>query len=190
MIPVGDDNSQIRRRPAVTRMLLVLNIAAFVLIQQCGTDTGVPRSLGVVPQELLSGRDVITSDQTVRSAVTGRVFRVPGLAETPIWVYATVLTAMFLHGSLGHLLGNLLYLGIFGDNIENRLGPRGFLSFFLIAGAAATAAQVMASSLSGQGLLTPIIGASGAISAVMGAYLTLFPRNRVYILTFGFFPLP
>ena len=190
MIPVGDDNSRNRRTPVITRLLLALNIAAFVFLQQCGTDPGVARSLGAVPQELIQGRDISTSDQMVRSPTSGRVYLVPGLAETPVWIYATILTAMFLHGSLGHLLGNMLYLGIFGDNIENRLGPLGFLLFYAVMGVVATAAQVSAAAASGQGLLTPMIGASGAISGVMGAYMVLFPRNRVYVLTFGFFPMP
>lgn len=190
MIPVGDDNSRNRRTPAVTRLLLALNIAAFVFLQQCGADPSIPRSLGAVPQELIQGEDIRTADQVVRSPSTGRTYRVPGLLETPVWVYLTVLTAMFLHGSLGHLLGNMLYLGIFGDNVENRMGPIRFLVFYAVMGAAATAAQVLASMVTGQGLLTPMIGASGAISGVMGAYLVLFPRNRVYILTFGFYPMP
>jgi len=190
MIPVGDDNSRNRRTPVVTRLLLALNIAVFVLLQQCGTDPNIPRALGAVPQELLQGQDIRTGDQVIRSPTTGRTYRVPGLLETPVWVYLTVLTALFLHGSLGHLLGNMLYLGIFGDNVENRLGPVRFIVFYALMGAAATAAQVLASVVTGQGLLTPMIGASGAISGVMGAYLVMFPRNRVYILTFGFYPMP
>lgn len=190
MIPVGDDNSRNRRTPVVTRLLLALNITAFLLLQQCGTDPSLPRSLGAVPQELIQGRDIRTLDQVIKSPTTGRAYRVPGLMETPVWVYLTVLTAMFLHGSTGHLLGNMLYLGIFGDNVENRMGSIRFLIFYAVMGAAATASQVLASLLTGQGLLTPMIGASGAISGIMGAYIVLFPRNRVYILTFGFYPMP
>lgn len=190
MIPVGDDNSQNRRTPVVTRLLLALNIAAFIFLQQCGANPNIARSLGAVPQELIEGRDITTSEQIYRSPATGRTYRLPGLAETPVWIYATILTAMFLHGSLGHLFGNMLYLGIFGDNIENRLGPLRYLVFYLAMGATAAAAQTLSSLFSGQGLLTPMIGASGAISGILGAYLVLFPRNRVYILTFGFFPLP
>jgi len=190
MIPVGDDNSRNRRTPVVTRLILALNIAAFIFLQQCGTDPDIPRSLGAVPQELIQGTDIRTGDQMIRSPTTGRTYPIPGLLETPVWVYLTVLTAMFLHGSLGHILGNMLYLGIFGDNVESRLGPVRFLLFYAVMGTAATAAQVLASAVSGQGLLTPMIGASGAISGVMGAYLALFPRNRVYILTFGFYPMP
>jgi membrane associated rhomboid family serine protease len=190
MIPVGDDNSRIRRTPVVTRLLLALNIAVFVLLQQCGSDPTISRSLGAVPQELIEGRDIVTQDQVYRSAASGRLYKIPGLQETPIWIYATILTAMFLHGSLGHLVGNMLYLGIFGDNIENRLGRLRFLIFYIVMGVAATAAQVAAAAFSVQGLLTPMIGASGAISGVLGAYMVLFPRNKVYILTFGVIPLP
>lgn len=190
MIPVGDDNSRNRRTPVVTRLLLALNIAVFVLLQQCGTDPSIPRSLGAVPQELIQGRDIQTADQVIRSPATGRAYRVPGLLETPVWVYLTILTSMFLHGSLGHILGNMLYLGIFGDNVEDRMGPLRFFIFYVLMGTAASATQVLASALSGEGLLTPMIGASGAISGVMGAYMVLFPRNRVYILTFGFYPMP
>ncbi|NLJ45924.1 MAG: rhomboid family intramembrane serine protease [Treponema sp.] len=190
MIPVGDDNSRNRRTPVATRLLLALNIAAFILLQQCGTDPNLPRSLGAVPQELIQGRDIQTPDQVIRSPMTGRTYRIPGLLETPIWVYLTVLTSMFLHGSLSHILGNMLYLGIFGDNVEDRMGSLRFLFFYIGMGVAAATAQVLASALSGEGLLTPMIGASGAISGVMGAYMVLFPRNRVYILTFGFYPMP
>ena len=190
MIPVGDDNSRNRRTPVVTRLLLALNIAVFILLQQCGSDPNIARSLGSVPQELLEGRDIVTADQVYRSPSTGRAYRIPGLLKTPVWVYATILTAMFLHGSLGHLLGNMLYLGIFGDNVENRMGRVRFLLFYLIMGTVAAAAQTFTALFSGRGLLTPMIGASGAISGVMGAYMVLFPRNKVYLLTFGFLPLP
>jgi membrane associated rhomboid family serine protease len=190
MIPVGDDNSRNRRKPVVTRLLLALNIAAFVLLQQCGADPTVSRSLGAVPQELIEGRDITTTDQVYRAPDSGVTYKIPGLLATPIWIYATILTAMFLHGSLGHLLGNMLYLAIFGDNVENRLGRFRFLVFYVIMGVAATAAQVAAAAVTGQGLLTPMIGASGAISGVLGAYMVLFPRNKIYMLTFGIIPLP
>ena len=93
----------------------------------------------------------------------------------PSPIYLTILSAMFMHGSYLHLFGNLLYLWIFGDNVEHRFGSGVFLSFYLISGIAATFAQVFLDPTS----VVPNLGASGAISGVLGAYLVLFPRNRV-----------
>src|SRR6185503_16675763 len=97
----------------------------------------------------------------------------------PVWT--TALTSMFLHGGWMHLGGNMLYLWIFGDNLEKVMGPVKFLIFYLVCGFAAAAAHV----LSGPGSNVPTVGASGAISGVLGGYLVLFPRNRIRVLTRG-----
>ncbi|MBN1243562.1 MAG: rhomboid family intramembrane serine protease [Spirochaetales bacterium] len=188
MFPIGDENGRRRGSTPLVMALLALNVAAFLFLQQCGADPRVASSLGAVPQELIEGRDIMTADQRVADPWTRRVYLVPGLGETPVWVYLTVVTSMFLHGSLGHLFGNMLYLWIFGDNVEGRLGRTRFALLYLLSGVAGVAAHVTQAALTGRGLLTPMIGASGAISGILGAYLAFFPRNRVYVLTFGFLP--
>jgi membrane associated rhomboid family serine protease len=109
---------------------------------------------------------------------------VPGLEPTPLSVYLTLLTAMFMHGGMMHLLGNMLYLYIFGDNIENRLGHGRYLSFYLACGLLASLAHVFTSVAIGANLLIPSLGASGAISGVLGGYLLLHPKRRVRVLMF------
>jgi membrane associated rhomboid family serine protease len=116
---------------------------------------------GVVPREYTSGRDLP-----------------PGIPY-PYW--STLLTSMFLHGGWGHLGGNMLFLWIFGDNIEHRIGHVRFILFYLACGIAAGLAHILFNA----GSVVPTVGASGAISGVMGGYLLLFPKNRVYVLTYG-----
>ena len=97
----------------------------------------------------------------------------------PLWT--TLLTSMFLHGGWGHLGGNMLFLWIFGDNIEHRIGHLRFIVFYLACGVAAGLAHIVFNSSSA----IPTVGASGAISGILGGYLLLFPRNRVYVITLG-----
>jgi membrane associated rhomboid family serine protease len=99
-------------------------------------------------------------------------------------VFLTILFAMFMHGGFAHIAGNMLFLLIFGDNVEDRLGRLRFLLFYLACGVAATLAHVYASLWAGRDLLVPSLGASGAISGVLGAYLLMFPRKRVRLLMF------
>src|SRR5207253_3075569 len=106
------------------------------------------------------------------------VYRQPGLKHTPISVYITLLTSMFMHGSLMHLAGNMWFLWIFGDNIEDDLGKVGYLIFYLVCGLIASLAHVFM-NMSSQ---VPSLGASGAISGVMGAYLLLHPQRRVTVI--------
>ena len=96
----------------------------------------------------------------------------------PSPIYLTLLSSMFMHGSIGHLFGNMLYLWIFGDNVEDRMGSAKFLGFYLICGIAATLVQVAVS----QNSSIPNLGASGAIAGVLGAYLVMFPRGEVRVL--------
>ena len=97
-------------------------------------------------------------------------------------MYITLFTAMFMHGGWAHLGGNMLYLWIFGDNLEDRLGHRRYLLFYLLAGLLASLAHVFASVLIGDNLQIPSLGASGAIAGVLGGYLVLFPRRRITVL--------
>ncbi len=184
IIPIGDDNSDRRITPVVNYVLIAINIVVFVFLQQLGSNPDFTYAFSTVPQEILSGQDIVTQDQVVQDPVSGSRFRLPGLRPTPISVYITLITSMFMHGGLAHILGNLLYLFIFGDNIEDRLGHGRYLVFYLLTGVLASLAHVFASAAFGRNLEVPSLGASGAISAVLGAYLVLFPRKRVRVILF------
>jgi membrane associated rhomboid family serine protease len=125
--------------------------------------------------------------------VTGQRFEMPGLQPTPIPVYLTLITSMFMHGGIAHIFGNMLFLFIFGDNIEDRLGHFRYLIFYLVCGVLAGLSHVFATVAFAGGdqasLLVPSLGASGAISGVLGAYILLFPTNRVVVLL-GWLAMP
>lgn len=171
LFPISDDDRRITGPAYVTWGLFAANVAVFVLLQQMGGNADFTYGWSVIPQEVVSGQDLV-SDQTVQAQ--GQSFTIPQ-AEGPTPIYLTVLSAMFMHGGFAHIFGNLLYLWIFGDNVEHRFGSGPFLAFYLTSGIAATVAQIALSPES----VVPNLGASGAISGVLGAYLVLFPRNRV-----------
>ncbi len=167
MIPLHDDIPS-RRRPVITWLLILANVLAFAYELTLGSG-GLEAFLGtwaVIPREIVGAwRDLLAG-------------------QVAPWAFAPVLTAMFLHGGWLHIGSNMLYLWIFGDNIEDRMGHVGFLLFYLFAGAAAMALQV---GLNPAGTV-PNLGASGAIAGVLGAYLILYPEARVLTLVFlGFF---
>jgi membrane associated rhomboid family serine protease len=176
MIPIGDDNSGHRLTPVFNYLLIGLNIVVFVFFQGSGSDQQFTYAYSTVPAEIIEGRDI-----------TGGY-----LQPTPIPVYGTLITSMFMHGGWAHLVGNMLYLWIFGDNIENRLGHLKYLLFYIFCGLIASLSHVFATSFfSPDNMLIPSLGASGAISGVMGGYLFLFPRNRVHVfLGRGIVPVP
>ncbi len=132
-----------------------------------------------VPAEILTGKDIVTQAQTITDQYTGIQYMVPGLQPTNIPVYFTLVTSMFMHGSWMHLLGNMLYLFIFGDNIENRLGWKRYLIFYLLTGIIASLSHVFSTYFLQQSSVTPSLGASGAISGVLGGYMLLFPKLKV-----------
>jgi membrane associated rhomboid family serine protease len=149
MIPIGDDNSSRRLTPVVTYVLIALNALVFFL-------------------ELSSGNAFIERWAFVPSR----------FLANPLGDFPTLFTSMFMHASWVHLLGNMLYLWIFGDNVEDRLGHATFTVFYLLCGLGATFAQLAIS----MGSNIPNLGASGAIAGVLGAYLLMFPRSRVNVL--------
>lgn len=169
IFPISDDDRHLLRPAYVSIGLLVMNVLAF-LWQQLHPEFTYGWS--VIPREISTGQDMVGS-----FAMPGGVLH---LLESPSPVYLTVFSAMFMHGGWGHLGGNMLYLWIFGDNVEHRFGSLKFLVFYLVSGIVATFAQVATNP---QGLL-PNLGASGAISGVLGAYLVLFPRNKVNAIFF------
>lgn len=171
MIPYRDDNPSILT-PVVTILLIATNLAVWVLVQGMGASSSLAQSvceLGLVPADLL-GRMAAGVSFPIGEGIACVVE--PG---TP---WRTVVTSMFLHGGWLHLLGNLWFLWVFGNNVEDAMGHRRFVAFYLLCGVAAALAQVGADPDS----TIPMVGASGAISGVMGAYAVLYPRVRIHTL--------
>ena len=182
IFPIGDDNTGRLRTPYVTYLLIAVNVAVFVFLQGLGTNEQFTYSFSTVPQEILTGRDIA---EPVPIDLGNQTEAIP-LQPTPVSVYLTLITSMFLHGSLMHLLGNMLFLWIFGDNIEDDLSHGRYLAFYLTTGVLASIAHVVSTVAFGDNPFIPSLGASGAISGVMGGYLILHPhrRVRVFILRF------
>ena len=177
MFPLRDDNPTLGTS-VVTFLIIGLNALVWIFVQGLGSDFSLAASIcqyGLIPAELLG------------TAAPGT--KVPlgqGLAcvlssDSSVW---SVFTSMFMHGGWFHIIGNMWFLAIFGDNVEDALGTWRFILFYLLCGVAAAAVQVV----SAPGSVAPMVGASGAISGVMGAYAVLFPRVPVHVLVFfGFF---
>jgi membrane associated rhomboid family serine protease len=183
VFPIGDDNSDRRTFPAVTIALLIANIFVFVVLQGMGQNEDFTMAYVQVPAEIISGRDIVTEPSVHDVNVQGQVIQVPvpGLQPTPIPVWLTLLTAIFMHGSVMHLVGNMWFLWIFGDNIEDDMGHLRYLLFYIATGVVASLAFVALNS-TGEAALTPCLGASGAISGILGAYLVLHPQRRVSVI--------
>jgi membrane associated rhomboid family serine protease len=177
MFPYRDEN-QTQRRSYVTIAVIAANVLVWVLVQGAGEQLPLARSiceLGLIPGELTGALPPGT-----RFPIGEGLACATDPGRQPLHL----VTSMFLHGSWMHLLGNMWFLWIFGDNIEDSMTRPRFLAFYLLCGLAAAFAQVLTSP----GAAVPMVGASGAISGVMGAYLVLYPRVRVYaLLPLGFF---
>jgi membrane associated rhomboid family serine protease len=177
MIPISDDNPTLRF-PLITVALLVLLAAAWLLVQRAGFDpVALATSVcnwGMIPGEL-TGRARIGAGVPLGHNLACLVDADPRNILTPV-------TSMFLHGGWGHLLGNGLFLWVFGNNIEDSMGRFRFVIFYLACGLAAAGAQIAVNPSA----IVPMVGASGAISGVLGAYLVLYPRVRVNVLIFLF----
>jgi len=169
VFPLYDDNTDRHSTPWVNYLLIAANIFVFVFLQQLGANERFTYALSTVPFEIVTGRDVIV--------------------PTPVPVYFTLFTSMFMHGGIAHIAGNMLFLWIFGDNIEDRLGHIRYLIFYLLCGVLASLAHVFTTAaLAGndQSMMIPSLGASGAISGVLGGYILLHPSRRVTVLMFRF----
>jgi membrane associated rhomboid family serine protease len=171
MIPYRDEN-ETQRSAIVTLSIIGVNAFVWLFIQGAGAEFPLAKSvceLGLIPGELTA------------AVPPGKTFPIgPDLvcSTDPGRQYFHLLTSMFLHGSWMHLIGNMWFLWLFGNNIEDSMGRLRFLVFYLLSGLAAALGQVITSPSS----VIPMVGASGAISGVMGAYLILYPRVRVYVL--------
>ena len=180
MFPIGDDNSDRRIQPIVNYILIFINVVVFVFLQQLGGNDAFTYAFSLVPKEIVTGVD-ITGVQIIQDTF-GNTGKIPHYA-TPLPVYFNFISSMFMHGDFMHLFGNMLFLWIFGDNIENRIGHIRYIIFYLICGFAAAIGQLVMDTSS----IIPMLGASGAISGILGGYLLLFPTRRVKALIFNFF---
>ncbi len=186
LFPVGDDNRDRRLKPLVNYVLVALNVFVFVFLQDMGTNDKFTYALSTVPAEIVTGEDIVSDDKIFTDPVSGDRFRISGLQPTPEPVYITLLTSMFMHGGIAHIFGNMIFLLVFGDNIENRIGHLRYLIFYLLCGVLAALAHVYATIIFNGNPYIPTLGASGAISGVLGAYLLLFPGRRVRVILFYF----
>lgn len=189
VFPLYDDNTDRSTTPFVNYAFIAANILVFVFLQQLGSNTQFTYSFSTVPYEIVTGTDVVTQSRILEHPVTGQQVQIPGLGRTPISVYLTLLTSMFMHGGIAHIAGNMLFLWIFGDQIEDRLGHIKYLIFYLVCGVLASLAHVFTTAAlagSEQSMMIPSLGASGAISGVLGGYILLHPSRRVTVILFRF----
>ncbi len=182
IIPIGDDNRDRHITPFVNYIFIIINILVFIFLQDMARDEQFVYTYSTVPAEILTGRD-IAGTYAFRHPITNDLEYIT-LGKSNLPVYSTLLTSMFMHGGWAHLLGNMMFLWIFGDNIENDLGHRNYLIFYLLAGLLASLAHVFSTAFFGQNELIPALGASGAISGVLGAYMIMHPKRRVHIWIF------
>lgn len=180
MFPISDDNSDRIITPYVNYAFIAINILVFVFLQGLGGNDAFSYAFSLVPKEITSGID-ITGVQIVRDSL-GRTAQIQHYA-TPLPVYFNFLSSMFMHGDIMHIFGNMLFLWIFGDNIENLIGHVRYAIFYIICGIAAALGQIVMDTDS----IIPMLGASGAISGILGAYLLLFPTRRVRALLFNIY---
>jgi membrane associated rhomboid family serine protease len=185
MIPIGDENPKLHT-PWMTWLIIGVTVAVWIVFQGAGAPAAVTQTVcdfGMVPGEI-----------THKAVVGFALPMAPGLYcvidEQPINILTPIIS-IFLHGGWGHILGNMLFLWVFGDDIEDIMGPGRFLGFYLLCGVVAALSHILVSPASP----VPTVGASGAISGIMGAYLVLYPRVRVnelfiFIVFFKVIPLP
>lgn len=179
MFPIGDDNSDIKIVAFVNYLFIAINVIVFVIFQQFGQNDAFSYAFSLVPREITNGYD-ITGVHFIRDSLGG------GASiehySAPFGVYFNFLSSMFMHGDIMHIFGNMLFLFIFGDNLENLLGHIRFALFYLVCGFAASIAQIAVDP----DAIIPMLGASGAISGVLGGYILLFPQRRVRAIIFNF----
>jgi membrane associated rhomboid family serine protease len=168
LLPLSDDNTGRQTTPYVVYTFIAINLVVFIMQLMQGDRFWL--GYAAVPYEIIHNTDLV-----------GQRGGIPQEAgPSPIWL--TLLTSMFMHGGYMHIIGNMLFLWVFGDNIEDNFGHLKFIIFYVLCGLIASFSQIMLDPQS----VIPTLGASGAIAGVLGAYLVLFPKNRIYSLL----PLP
>ena len=182
MFPVADENPPGRGPAFVTLAFIAINLAVFFLFQatEHPDEANFTYGYSAIPLEITENVDLVEPEIVTVEGLEVVIPQAPG----PDPIQLTLLTSMFMHGGFGHILGNMLFLWIFGDNIEHALGRILYIGFYLVAGIVASLAQIAINPDS----VIPTLGASGAISGVLGAYLVMFPRNRVTVIIFRFIP--
>jgi membrane associated rhomboid family serine protease len=190
VIPLWDDNSDRRTTPFVNYALIAINVLVFVFLQNLGRNEDFTYKFSTVPEEILYNTDLVGQIKVPTGKEDSTEEEGPPVyvehRETPVSVYLTLLTSMFMHGGIAHIIGNMLFLWIFGDNLEDFLGHFRYALFYLICGLLASLAHVFTCYALGRDLNIPSLGASGAISGVLGGYILLFPSRRVTVLLFRF----
>jgi membrane associated rhomboid family serine protease len=173
VIPVGDESHPRGGLPIVNLAIVAINLAVFILVQL--PSEAFTMAYSAIPAEILGGRDLVgptpirLPDGSVETIVHER---------GPSPIYLTLVTSIFMHGGWMHLLGNMLFLYVFGDNVEAAFGSLMYLGFYMVTGILASLAHVVTNADS----IIPSLGASGAISGVLAGYLVFFPQNRVRVL--------
>jgi membrane associated rhomboid family serine protease len=173
LFPISDDDRNLRQTAWVTILFIIINVAVY-FYQEANPD--FTSGFSTVPREIITNTDLVR-DETVSSQ--GKEVVIPQTAG-PHPIFLTLFSAMFMHGGLMHLASNMLFLYIFGDNVELRFGSMRFILFYVVSGLVAGLTHVMLHPDS----IIPSLGASGAIAGVLGAYLVMFPYNRVNALFF------
>ena len=181
MFPISDDNEKGHGPAFISLAFIAINVFVFLVLQGAvSSQEGVDFTYGyaAVPAEITTGTDLTTPQEISVGGERVEVLQEPG----PSPIQLTLLWSLFMHGGWLHLAGNMLFLWIFGDNVEHRIGHGLFFIFYLVAGVIASFAQILVNPDS----VIPTLGASGAISGVLGAYLVMFPTNRVLVILFRF----
>ncbi|HVF46080.1 MAG TPA: rhomboid family intramembrane serine protease [Pyrinomonadaceae bacterium] len=179
MFPIGDDNSDRTITPFVNYAFIGINVLVFLLLQQLGSNEAFTYAFSLVPKEVTTGIDIVGS--TPISDAFGNTGVVQH-SDTPLPVYFNFLSSMFMHGDIMHIFGNMMFLFVFGDNLENLLGHIRYGVFYIVCGFAAAISQILMDS----GSIIPMLGASGAVSGVLGGYILLFPQRQVRAVIFHF----
>ena len=172
VMPLGDDNTDRHIVPIVTYALIAVNILVWLLELSLGER--FINGYSTVPFEITNNQDLVGTRTIEAGGQSHAIQLYPG----PVPIHLTLLSSMFMHASWMHIGGNMLYLWIFGDNIENRIGHARFLGFYLLCGLVASVAHIFVTP----GSIIPSLGASGAIAGVLGAYLLLFPKRKVKVI--------
>ena len=175
LFPLSDDDRKLTGPAYFTWAILIINVVVYFFQV---TDPQLTYQWAMTPKEITTGVDLVNP---IIMTVEGRDIEIPHVPG-PSLIYITLLTSMFMHGSIGHLFSNMLYLWIFGDNVEHRFGHVPFLIFYLISGLFASIAQILIAP----GSVIPNLGASGAIFGILGAYMVLFPWNKVNAIVLYF----